>query len=81
MDTKLQLQLAKEAGKVTHKNYKGKTWLNEYKYHLGMVEKPFPFEKFRMKFNSLNRMFDADPEGKNRSYDKPIQQLCNELGY
>jgi len=81
MDANIQIQLAKKAGKIIHKNYKNKTWLEEYEYHLGMVNEPFPFGMFRLKFGRLNQMFDSDPEGKNSSYDKPIMELCNQLGY
>lgn len=81
MDTNIQLQLATEAGDVNRKNYEGRTWLDEYKYHLGMVDEPLPFESFKLKFTTLNNMFDADPEGKNPRFDKDIMRLCNQLGY
>ena len=81
MDTTIQLGLAKKAGNVNHRNYQGRTWLDEYEYHLGMVRDPLPFELFRTKFNLLNGYFDSDPDGKLTSLDKPIQNLCNQLGY
>ncbi|MFA5366636.1 MAG: hypothetical protein WC333_02030 [Dehalococcoidia bacterium] len=81
MDTNFQLKLAKEAGKITLKSATYDTWEEEYKYHVGMVQNPFPFGVFKLKLESLDRMFNADPDGKNPAYDKPIQKLCNELGY
>lgn len=80
MDSKLQIQLAKEAGKYDHPNYKGETWVNLYKNHLGMVTEPLPFGKFKMKFVELNSILDKDPEGKIRRYDSVIQRLSIELG-
>lgn len=81
METQIQLQLAEEAGNVNRKGYEGRTWLQEYKYHLGMVgNSALPFERFKLKFNILNNMFEADPDGKNSNYDKPIMQICNTLG-
>jgi hypothetical protein len=81
MDANLQIKLAKEAGMVNRTGYEGRSWEQEYKYHLGMVENPHPFELFKLKFNRLNDMFESDPEGKNKAYDKPILNLCNALGY
>ncbi len=49
--------------------------------NIGMVSNPLPFGQFRLKFDRLNRMFEADPDSKNRSYDRPIMELCNQLGY
>ena len=40
-----------------------------------------PFYQFKMKFEILDRLFEADPEGENRSLDRSITRLCNELGY
>lgn len=81
MDTNVQIQLATEAGAVNRPGYENRTWLQEYKYHLGMVTNPIPFELFKLKFNRLNSMFECDPEGIIKAYDKPIMALCNELGY
>lgn len=81
MDAQLQISLAKKAGKVNRKGYEGRTWQDEYEYHLGMVSNPLPFEMFRMKFNRLNNMFEADPDGRNKAYDRPIMEICNALGY
>ena len=81
MDTQIQLQLAKEAGKVDQKGFENSTWLDEYKYHLGMVRNPLPFGLFRLKFRRFNGMLEKDPDGKNRAFDKPLQDLGNELGY
>jgi hypothetical protein len=81
MDLKIQIQLAVEAGKVNRPGYEDRTWEDEYKYHIGMVSNPLPFGQFRLKFDRLNRMFEADPDSKNRSYDRPIMELCNQLGY
>jgi hypothetical protein len=81
MDTNLQIQLAKEAGQVNRSGYEGRSWEQEYKYHLGMVKDPLPFELFKLKFNRLNTMFENDPEGLKKAYDRPIMVLCNELGY
>ena len=81
MDSNLNLRLAKEAGEVNHRNYQGHTWLEEYRYHLGMVNSPFPFERFRTKFHLLNSYLDRDPDGKASHLDAPINNLCLELGY
>ena len=78
MDTKIQLQLAKEAG---IRQSTGDSWLEEYKYHLGMVHNPFPFGLFKAKALRLDGLFASDPEAKNRSIDRTITNLCNELGY
>jgi len=81
MNTSLQLKLAEEAGKITLKSASYETWMEEYKYHLSMVINPLPFGLFRIKVEKLDRMFNADPEGKISAYDRPIQELCNQLGY
>lgn len=81
MDTKVQIQLAKEAGMVNQEGYEGHSWLDEYKYHLSMVSNPLPFGIFKLKFIRLNQMFLNDPDGKNKAYDKPILEICNQLGY
>ena len=81
MDTQTQLQLAKEAGRITLPMATYQTWLQEYKYHLGMVQRPLPFFQFKMKFETLDGMFTKDPEGQDPLLDGSIQRLCNELGY
>jgi hypothetical protein len=81
MDTNYQIEIAKKAGKITLSSATYDTWREEYEYHLSMVQHPFPFGVFKLKLESLDRMFNADPDGKNPAYDKPIQKLCNELGY
>ena len=77
----IQLSLAKKAGKINLPSASFDTWLEEYEYHLGMISNPFPFGVFKAKFTRLSQMFEADPDGKNSAYDKPIQNLCNQLGY
>jgi hypothetical protein len=81
MDWTLQRTLSQKAGKVNQKGYENRTWEQEYDYHLGMVDNPLPFESFRLKFTRLNNMFEADPDGKNPHYDRPIMEICNQLGY
>ena len=84
MDWKLNLHLAKAAGKTEEKNggeIEVVDWLHEYNYHLGAVENPFPFELFRTKYRLLNRYFAQDPKAKDRTLDRDIYRLCNELGY
>lgn len=81
MNSKTQLQLAKEAGEITLPSATFRTWAEEYKHHLGMVKEPLLFFQFKIKFEILDRLFEADPEGENRSLDRSITRLCNELGY
>ena len=81
MNKKTQLQLAKNAGKINLNSASYDTWLEEYEYHLGMVDSPLLFGVFKHKFEQLNQMFDADPDEKITAYDKPIMNLCNQLGY
>ena len=78
MNIKLQIQLSKEAGYCTETK---QSWEKEYKYHLGMVENPLPFEQFKIKANLLSSYLKSDPDGKNSSIDKEIDRLCRELGY
>lgn len=69
MDTDLQRTLASQAGMA-----------DEYDHHLGMVENPLPFSLWRLKTQTLNSYLNRDPDGKNRSLDRPINNLCQELG-
>jgi len=78
-----QINLAKQAGKVpndlTSKTYEN--WDEEYEYHINTVKKPLGFALFKSKFIRLSQLFDSDPNGANRSLDRVICDLCNELGY
>jgi len=69
MNFNLQRELAKKAGME-----------DEYDYHLGMVDNPLPFERFRMKTNLLMYYLKQDPEGEDRSLDREINRLSRELG-
>lgn len=75
--TALQLRLAEEAGDAGD----GETWLDRYKYHLGMVDNPLPFERFKLKCGLLNQYLEADPDGHSDAIDRKIQRLSVELGY
>ena len=57
--------------------------LDDYEYHLGMVDNPLPYQQWKLKFNALNAI-QARPD----YYDNISQslidretKLCNELGY
>lgn len=57
--------------------------LDDYEYHLGMVNNPLPYQQWKLKFNTLNAI-QARPD----YYDNISQtiidretKLCNELGY
>jgi hypothetical protein len=57
--------------------------LNDYEYHLGMVNNPLPYQLWKLKLNTLNAI-QARPD----YYDNLSQtlidretKLCNELGY
>lgn len=58
----------------------GISWECAYEDHLRAVDHPMPFGKFMLKMNILNRMLNADPEGKVREFNKRIADLSNELG-
>jgi hypothetical protein len=77
MDTQFQLCLAQEAGELEP----GRSWLDEYKYHLGMVENPLPFGKFKMMHNLLDCILTDDPDGNKPAWDRHVNELCRALGY
>jgi hypothetical protein len=52
-----------------------------YTYHLGMVENPLPFERFRTKKQTLDNHLKADMDGKDEWRTPIIDKLCLELGY
>lgn len=76
-----EFELAKAAGEITLNSKSFNTWLEEYDYHVKMVDYPVSFSLFKKKFILLDAMFNADPDGKNPSFDKPIMDICNILGY
>jgi len=78
VNIQLQLKLAKETG---FDKINKQSWEKSYKYHLGAVKDPFPFEKFRTKARYLDRLLKKDPDGLLSSIDGKINQLCRELGY
>ena len=78
MDIAVQRDLAVKAGT---NEMDGDTWEERYDYHLGMVENPLPFERFRLKDNLLAKILRNDPDGKDRSKDVIIERLSLELGY
>lgn len=76
-----ECQKAKSAGMVNRENYKTKSWSDEYQYHIENVDNPLSFDDFKHKFILLDEILTSDPDGKNMSFDTPIQHLCNQLGY
>lgn len=78
-----QLRLAQNAGtvpdEISSKTFD--TWLEEYEHHVNTVNKPLGFTLFKSKFIKLSQLFDSDPNGVNSALDRPIMNLCNELGY
>lgn len=54
--------------------------LEDYDHHLGMVEKPLPFELWKLKSDLLERYLKADPNGTNEFLDRKINELCLQLG-
>ena len=61
--------------------------LDDYKYHLGMIYPPLPYQQWKLKFDKLNHI-QATPgylEGENNPtldrLSKQADRLCAELGY
>lgn len=80
---KLQLSLARKAGETTPQGrYTPHVkWVDEYQYHLAMVDNPLPFSEFRAKCNLLNNYLNQDPDGASTCINKRIERLCGILGY
>lgn len=57
------------------------TGFKAYTYHLGAVVEPLPFERFKSKLQTLNRLLRLDPNGAVEIYSKQINTLSRELGY
>jgi hypothetical protein len=59
--------------------------LEDYDYHLGMKKTPLPYKKWKMKFDSLNRIqnLPAYQDGRPLPHhvEEQANQLCLELGY
>jgi len=74
------LKLAKEAGNDAN----GDSYEESYKYHLGMIDPPLPFNLWKIKFDLLTRIQaipESDPRYFADSTMKKELQLCSELGY
>ena len=58
--------------------------LEDYDYHLSVVENPLPYRIWRVKFDALN-LLQAIPETDQRYFDPRTahkeNMLCKELGY
>ncbi|MFO8058241.1 MAG: hypothetical protein R6V10_13185 [bacterium] len=59
MDFQLQRSMAEVAG--TNERT-GETWKEMYEYHLGTVQSPLPFHRFKMKVRLMNKLLSRDPE-------------------
>jgi hypothetical protein len=67
---KFQIKLAKKDGRE-----------KEYEYHIGMVENPLPYFRWKQKVELLDKYLALDPHGRRRELDKKIDTLARELGY
>jgi hypothetical protein len=57
--------------------------LDDYEYHLGMFSDPLPYQQWKLKFISLNRI-QARPDyfdNMSQSLINKETALCNALGY
>lgn len=72
---------SKKAGKSP---IRGASYAEEYEYHLGMFSNPLPFQAWKLKYDSLERL-QAIPEDSPRYLSdetfKREKELCNALGY
>jgi hypothetical protein len=57
VDYNFQLGLAKKDGPKA---------VEDYKHHLGIVESPIPYLRFRLRLAPLNHHLAVDPKGKDR---------------
>lgn len=55
--------------------------LSEYEYHIGMINPPLPYQRWKLKYNALKRIQEAPDYYNNTRNIKREQSLCNELGY
>lgn len=58
--------------------------LDDYDYHLGMINPPLPYQMWKMKFKSLEALqaiSESDPRYFAESTFKRETELCNALGY
>ena len=81
MDTKIQLQLAKEANFINPPDGNYKTWFEAYSHHVDLSAAPLTFADFRAKYTALNILIDHDPYCNNPEISKNINSLNKKLGY
>lgn len=63
-------------GMITNQEVK-----EQWQAHKEAVEEPLSFEVFERKYRLLMVMLARDPNGNDRSLDKRIKELCEQMGY